>query len=936
MKKNLSVNTLALSSIKTRKKQYFLMIIGIVFAMIFSSSILFFASSMASSMKEMAKNSVGDCDEIILNCDENFINNAVNDNVFSNYGYAHIIGFVQTQDSEEEQGSAVAYLDDKAKALSYISFAEGSYPENEGEIALEQATLARLKISDAKIGDTITFNFYNQNASSLDTKAVTKSFKLVGIAKNKLTNIVNHYADPQTYFKTIPSAYVYQGANTDLGGKENLCCYVKYNKDFTYKGEKDSYLARDEYYTDMGLYESKIMSRLVVYSDYYEYFQSGTNRTIMLSIVLVLVLLTASAIGIINAFNSNLKDRKKQIGLLRTVGATRQQVINIYGREALFISIVCAPVSVAASYFLVKLAVVLLGEDFIFKPNVLVLLLCAVVSVIFVMLAACIPLISASRISPMQSIRNIELTRKMKNKKIKSKKSFNTPSLLAKRSLVFHRGKRIIVSILLIGTIVMSCYGFSYLNYNFNDYYNEPYDYDIRDNSAEYMTFANIKNKGGFNENQKRDILLSPYVDKVTGFKNCNAVVKRDAFSEYDKIVCNYYCWGVYADKYWNEDGMPPVVTKDNYDEVFRSGFTDEYLELKQKCSIDKDFYQIDIQAADSTLLELLKNSVISGEINIDKINSGQEIILVAPQKIGLEFENEKDGYRQDLDKDEDFDSKKDYIKTAECEYKVGDVLDLSVIMADELEDEESVYGYDYTDKYDAQVKIGAVISELPHDAARTMGYYQEFMLLTSINGFEHFYSDSRYGHLNVYLKTECTDEIDDEMLSLIDSVTATTSVNPYIYSQYGMQKEDEQTRQTLLISMIAIIILFLSISASIINNSFSSQIREGKREIGTLRAVGASQREIIMSYIRQLISIFGLSYGVGFAGFGISYGVIYFISYMNAKELQLEFKGLELNVTLWQTILACLILFAICSINLMFKIRKEMKDSIIDNIREL
>ena len=40
------------------------------------------------------------------------------------------------------------------------------------------------------------------------------------------------------------------------------------------------------------------------------------------------------AVVIVNAFNSNLKERKKQIGMLRAVGATKRQIISIFGREA--------------------------------------------------------------------------------------------------------------------------------------------------------------------------------------------------------------------------------------------------------------------------------------------------------------------------------------------------------------------------------------------------------------------------------------------------------------------------------------------------------------------------------------------------------------------------------------------------------------------------
>lgn len=133
----------------------------------------------------------------------------------------------------------------------------------------------------------------------------------------------------------------------------------------------------------------------------------------------------------------------------------------------------------------------------------------------------------------------------------------------------------------------------------------------------------------------------------------------------------------------------------------------------------------------------------------------------------------------------------------------------------------------------------------------------------------------------------------------------------------------------SLFFSMISIMVLFLCISASIINNSMSARIRESKREIGTLRAVGASQTELVSSYIRQLLSIFGWSYLIGFALYFILLGVLKIVT--KSQE-----NPVELKVMVWQTIVACIVLFAVCGINLWLKIKKEMKNSIIDNIREL
>ena len=132
-----------------------------------------------------------------------------------------------------------------------------------------------------------------------------------------------------------------------------------------------------------------------------------------------------------------------------------------------------------------------------------------------------------------------------------------------------------------------------------------------------------------------------------------------------------------------------------------------------------------------------------------------------------------------------------------------------------------------------------------------------------------------------------------------------------------------------MLIALLSVVILFFSICASVINNSLTAQIRDGKREIGTLRAVGASARELTQSYFRQLLSMFG--WGCG-AGFGL-YTFIWILMYFAAKSSD---RTLDYNYEIWQAALICIALLAVCFVNLYSKVKKQMKYSIVENIREL
>lgn len=85
-------------------------------------------------------------------------------------------------------------------------------------------------------------------------------------------------------------------------------------------------------------------------------------------------------VAIVNSFNNNLKDRRKQIGMLRAIGTTKRQIINIFGREAFIISLICVPISLAISYFTVSLLLKLAIKDAVMSKSLIVLPVAAVIN----------------------------------------------------------------------------------------------------------------------------------------------------------------------------------------------------------------------------------------------------------------------------------------------------------------------------------------------------------------------------------------------------------------------------------------------------------------------------------------------------------------------------------------------------------------------------
>ena len=965
MKKNkrLTVNRLAVGNLKTRKKQYTLMIVGILLAMIFSSATLFFLSCMQTSKQEQARREIGDYYGYFYNPKDYIdVEKGQKNGYIETFGYAYIQGYAYTDTEKQDKGTAIARLDDDAKKLYYVTVLEGRYPENKGEIAIEQDAAVRLGI-EPTVGSKITLSVKNANGEDFSPEATEKTYTLVGILTDKRYNFER--TSGQTYFPVIPAAFVSDNEEPAAGVFEIPAVYYNPTKESLKNNIPQTAYYNDGevidvYYTNAfwEYFMQEVYDNLDMHPDdatagHNHLTNVNTNYGITIAffdnttlfIVLAVVLLIASCMGIINAFTTNLQERRRQIGLLRAVGTTKRQIINIFGREAFIITLICTPLSIAFSWFAVWLFAKIMGDSFIFMPDILVLLGTTLVSVACVMLSALIPLLSAARISPMQAIRNMDLSRKMKHKKIKQEKEFNAPKLLAKRSIKFYKAKQIGVSIILALTILLTCFGFSVVSAELESCYwdyNQTGDYIITRQSypgvSNYINMFTIDK--GISTNDIRDILDYPLFKSVYGYKTAMSYITVDEYSDYmDMLSMTWQSIRYYNNTsgYTNADFETPDMTFEKLKSMWlNKGEELNYPILKKTSQTEKEMFKVEIKGYDERMIRenLDRFEIVDGEINIDKLNSGEEILLVAPPEIGFNAEFDKNGelYHYSV-----FDTanlpeyfyreKRKIFATVKLDYKAGDTLDLKTLFSDATSFDYEEYGehpqFAPMTSTEKQVKIGAIIK--PFAFGDWMYSSTEFDVITTASGADAItQTQLPYQELNIDFKGEVDEETDKSATAHLDGIFSGTHFRAQ--SGYEIQQENFDTLKMLVVCLVSIVILFFSICASIVNNSLTAKIRESKREIGTLRAVGASAKEITQSYIRQLLSMFVWGCSAGFIGYII--GHLGIIAYFKDPDY--------LTFEIWQAMLIIAVLFLICSINLYAKIKKEMKNSIVENIREL
>ena len=909
MKKKLTINTLALGNLKQRRKQYTILIIGIILAMVFSSGTLFFISCMKSSQEELIDRRQGKQDVIILNAQDLDFSPAIeHGDIDGEIGYAHVLCYANSKNNKANYGITIGWLDERAKELYYQQLSEGRFPESSGEIAVEKSVLGQMKI-EAEIGDKITLLTHAADGEGFLPKETEQTYTLVGILEDRRIYLDRMYYDAYQISQFVPSAFVADGEQVALGGKESLVALV------------------DEIFKEGSrLYEViNDGTPLIDTQSIYGFTAGDTYITISNSATafafLCVLLAFASCVAIVNSFSNNLKERKDQIGMLRAVGATKRQIINIFGREAFIISLISAPISTALAYLTVKIFAVIMGENFIFIPDFTVLILGAVLGVICVMLAALIPLFGISKLSPMQAIRDIEMMRKMKNRKIKSQKKFSVPRLLAKRNLTFSPGRRVVVSLLLCVTTLVACFSMSFLFSESKVDYFTRFDYSIRSYGGGYSsnTFINSQRTDSpLAENSRQDCLSLPWVKSVLGEKlgTINVLIDGE-YPEYLRI--NEYMEIENSSRFitgWDTvaEGMPNI-TKENIDEFMSAGINPDYTYTKHIAGYTQEIFNSPLSAKSGELIEKLGDDLLYGKIDLKKLDSGEEIIICAPDKIGYSYEVTSDsGSVSGLlnlsseDKSSAYDkrSRDHVIKTAESPFKIGDTLTLSFLFDD---------GTGKVTRTDRQVKIGAITGKSYHSS--------DFIIYTTLDGLQKLGGGNLdYEELGVMLKEDATAETDEAMQTALEEMLP----NKHIMSKFAFNEGEKEEFRLMALAVISMIVIFSCVCISLINNSISSQIRYSKKAIGTLRAVGASARDFALAYFLQVLSMVMWGFGSGAAAYTIAR---YILGLMTSGDTVLPF-------VLWPVLVLMAALLPICFINIKAKVKQVMKHSIVENIREL
>ena len=478
------LNRLTIKNLRLNKKRTIVTIIGIILSTALMVGIgLLFSSFQDLMIRDTIgyngkyEANYGDVDLIKLN--------DIKNKDFT-YFYEKAIGFSKIESSNEYK--PYMYITSVNKEyFDELKLIEGSFPKNENEVVISNHVITNGGLN-YKVGDIVTFTYGSRNIDGditlansgfVDGETLTNegthTYKIVGIVER--SNFENYSACGYTVFTL--------DVNND-NGSVNL--YVMFNKNKKIIKQSEELAKRLNYDDDIN-YNSTLLA-LYGESTY------GNVMTTMISMMMIMLFLVSIGciIVIYNSFAISVMERKKEFGLLSSIGATKRQLSHTVFFEAVVVGVIGIILGILGAYIGIGCVVLvinnLIGDMLEYKLYLVTNPLFIIIPVIFMIVvigaSAFIPSRRASKVSPIEAIRQNDDI-KINKKKIRTSKLvnklFGIEGEIALKNIKRNKKKYRVTIVSLFISIVLFISFSSYMNYTLNTASSVmgeiPYDYQI-------------------------------------------------------------------------------------------------------------------------------------------------------------------------------------------------------------------------------------------------------------------------------------------------------------------------------------------------------------------------------------------------------------------------------------------------------------------------
>ena len=573
------LNRLTIKNLRLNKKRTIVTIIGIILSTALMVGIGLLFSSFQDLMIRDTIGYSGKYEAKYNDVDLIKLNDIKNKNF--TYFYEKPIGFSKIESSNEYK--PYMYITSvNREYFDELKLIEGDIPKNENEIVISNHVITNGGL-DYKVGDIVTFTYGSRNIDGNITLANselvdgefltnegTHTYKIVGIVDR--SNFESYSASGYTAFTV--------DVNSDKG---NVNLYVMFNKNKNIIKQSEE-LAKELNYNGDINYNSTLLA-LYGESTYGNVMSSmGGMMIIMLSLVSI-----GCIIVIYNSFAISVMERKKEFGLLSSIGATKRQLSHTVFFEAVFVGVIGIILGILGAYIGIGCVILIINNlisdmleyKLYLVTNYLFIIIPVIFMIIVIGISAFIPSRRASKVSPIEAIRQNDDI-KINKKKIRTSKLvlklFGIEGEIALKNIKRNKKKYRVTIVSLFISIVLFISFSSYMNYTLNTASSVmgevPYDYQIS-----YF---------GDDTNNDKEAL-----DKI------NEIVKSSDVKEYVSysvsnlsIIGNYTYSDEYLDFYKSAYGDDGIKALNNlkYQSIYILVLDDNsYNKYKKLIGLDKD-----------------------------------------------------------------------------------------------------------------------------------------------------------------------------------------------------------------------------------------------------------------------------------------------------------------------------------------------------------